>query len=173
MAQTFVAGAQAEVESINAQMTFIKNSIASVLAPLRDEGYSLGTDLAQNMVNALENQRGSLVATAQSIADQIVATIAAAFAQLGGFKGTTGAGGGKTNKTVTPDPTKGKVNSSTFSYGSGNPLMSSGKLLNGGYQTGANNVNVTINTQKVTPTVTPAAISSAVSRGYQNYRRTK
>ena len=174
MAQAFVAGAQAEVESINTQMTYIKESIASVLAPLRDEGYSLGTDLAQNMVNALENQRGSLVATAQSIADQIVATIAAAFAQLGGFKGTTGAGGGKTNKTVTPDPTKGKVNSSNFTYGSGNPYMSGGKYVSGGgYQTGANNVNVTINTQKVTPTVTPAAISSAVSRGYQNYRRTK
>jgi hypothetical protein len=156
-------------------MTFIKDSIASVLAPLRDEGYSLGTDLAQNMVNALQNQRATLVATAQSIANEIVATIAAAFAKLGGFKGTTGAGGGGgTNKTVTPDPTKGKTSSSTFSYGSGNPYMAGGKYVSGGgYQTGANNVNVTINTQKVTPTVTPSAISSAVSRGYQNYRRVK
>jgi hypothetical protein len=175
MAQAFVTGAQAEVESINAQMTFIKDSITAILAPLRDEGTSLGTDLALNMVNALEGQRASLVATAQSIADQIVATIAAAFAKLGGFTGTTGAGGGGgSNKKVTPDPTKGKTNSSTFSYGSSSPYMVGGKYVSGGgYQTGANNVNVTINTQKVTPTVTPTSISSAVSRGYQNYRRTK
>jgi len=173
MAQAFVTGAQAEVDSINAQMTFIKDSIATILAPLRDEGYSLGTDLALNMVNALENQRASLVATAQSIAEQIVAVIAAAFAQIGGFTRTTGAGGGGgvSNKTATPNP--GKVNSSTFTYGSGNPMfgaLSSRKGSNFTYGSGNPNVTVNIQTQKVTPTVTPNTVSSAVSK-YYNYRR--
>ena len=169
MAQSFVAGAQAEVESINAQMTFIKDSIASILAPLRDEGTSLGTDLALNMMNALEAQRASLVATAQSIATQIVEAISSAFAQLGGMSGAVSGGGSK--KKAAPAP-------SNFTYGSSSPYMVDGKYVSGGGYTKSNftagsnspNVNVNINTQKVTPTVTSRTIATAVGKSLAQRR---
>lgn len=170
MAQAFVTGAQAEVESINAQMTFIKDSITAVLAPLRDEGTALGTDLALNMMNALESQRASLVATASSIAQQIVAVIAAAFASIGGIKGSAGSasssGGGAAPAPATKKTgsdaggfggsglgSLGKLNSSNFTYGGGNP-----------------NVNVNINTQKVATTVTSRTVASAVGKALSQRR---
>lgn len=156
MAQAFVTGAQAEVENINAQMTFIKDSITTILAPLRDEGTSLGTDLALNMMNALEAQRASLVAKAQSIADQIVATIAAAFAQIGGFSSKTSApktAPAPSSTGTSKDSKITKTSSSNFIYGSGNP-----------------NVNVNINTQKVTQTVTSRTVATAVSKALAQRR---
>ena len=167
MAQAFVAGAQAEVESINAQMTFIKDSIVSMLAPLRDEGTNLGTDLALNMMNALESQRASLVATAASIANEIVAVIAAAFASLGGIKGSAGSatssGGG-----AAPAPKGG----SNFTYGSGNPYLDRApvKKSNFTYGSGNPNVSVNINTQKVANTVTSRTVATAVSKALAQRR---
>lgn len=162
MAQAFVAGAQAEVENINAQMTFIKDSIAAVLAPLRDEGTSLGTDLALNMMNALESQRAALVAQAQSIADQIVATIAAAFAKLGAFtSGTTGKGGGAAPAPGTSSGT-GPSNSKIS--------KTSANIDTAPHNLGKTGVNVTINTEKVVPTVTSRTIANAISSSYGSRR---
>jgi hypothetical protein len=167
MAQAFVTGAQAEVESINAQMTFIKDSIVSILAPLRDEGTNLGTDLALNMMNALESQRASLVATAASIANEIVAVIAAAFASLGGITGGAGSasssGGG-----AAPAPKGG----SNFTYGSGSPYLDKApvKKSNFTYGSGNPNVSVNINTQKVANTVTSRTVATAVSKALAQRR---
>jgi len=164
MAQAFVAGAQAEVENINLQMTFIKDSIVSMLAPLRNEGTNLGTDLALNMMNALEAQRASLVGTAQSIAEQMVAVIAAAFASIGGISGAVGGGSSGSTKVVPP------VKKTTTSGGySGIPTPSSSKS-NFTYGAGNPNVSVNINTQKVTPTVTSNTVASAVAKALAQRR---
>jgi hypothetical protein len=164
MAQAFVTGAQAEVENINAQMTFIKDSISSILAPLRDEGTSLGTDLALNMMNALEAQRASLVATAKSIADQIVATIAAAFAQLGGITGATGSSSSTAAPAPTSSTTNNKTNTKISKIGDFNGVNLGSRPF------GAGNVNVNINTQKVTQTVTSRTVATAVSKALAQRR---
>jgi hypothetical protein len=71
IAQAFVAGSKAELDSINAQMTAIKDEIESVLKPLAEFGGNIGTDLALNLIKALESKRAALVATAKSIAEDI------------------------------------------------------------------------------------------------------
>jgi len=71
IAQAFVAGSKAEVDSITAQMTAIKDDIESVLKPLAEFGGQVGTDMAMNLVKALEAKRALLVSTAKSIADDI------------------------------------------------------------------------------------------------------
>lgn len=76
IAQAFVAGSKAEVDSINAQMTAIKNDIESVLKPLAEFGGQVGTDMAMNLIKALEAKRALMVATAKSIADDIAAAMA-------------------------------------------------------------------------------------------------
>jgi len=76
IAQAFVAGSKAEVDSINAQMTAIKNDIEAVLKPLGDFGGNVGTDMAMKLIAALEAKRALMVATAKSIADDIAAAMA-------------------------------------------------------------------------------------------------
>jgi hypothetical protein len=71
IAQAFVAGSKAEIDSINAQMTAIKDEIESVLKPLAEFGGNIGTDLALNLIKALESKRAALVSTAKSIAEDI------------------------------------------------------------------------------------------------------
>ena len=164
MAQAFVAGASAELENINLQMTTIKDSITAILAPLRDEGFNVGTDLALGMVRGLEGQRAALIATAQSIADQMVAVIAAAFASIGGMAGglSGGGGGGSTTKpTKKPITTKNTSNSSS-------PYMVDGKYVSGGGFTKTSNVgavNVTVNsTAPITTAMTTAALKLAFDK---------
>lgn len=172
MAQSFVAGAAAEVENINLQMTAIKDSITAILAPLRDEGYNVGTDLALGMVQALEGQRATLVATAQSIADQMVAVIAAAFASINAMAGgMAGGGGGGGGGTSAPKATKAPTTSSNK-----NPVQS-GTYLNGspfkaGAPTGVQGpVAVTINTvQPITAKLTSTAIALALSKATSGRR---
>jgi len=71
IAQAFVKGAKDELDSINAQMTAIKDDIESVIKPLAEVGGQAGTDLAMNLVKALEAKRELLKNTAKSIADDI------------------------------------------------------------------------------------------------------
>ena len=166
MAQSFVAGAAAEVESINAQMTAIKDSITAILAPLRDEGFNVGTDLALGMVQGLEGQRASLVATAQSIADQMVAVIAAAFASINAMAGgMSGGGGGGGGVTKPPKSTKDPTTS-----GGLNPIQKGGYLnsssssgFKGGAPTGP--VTVTVNSSApITARMTAAALKLAFDK---------
>lgn len=76
-------GAKAEVDSINATMTSIKDGIEAALAPLRDLGAQIGEDLAQGLYNKLLAEKERLVALAQSIAAAIAAAMASALAGIG------------------------------------------------------------------------------------------
>lgn len=236
IAQAFVAGSKAEVDSINAQMTAIKDDIESVLKPLAEFGGQVGTDMAMNLIKALEAKRALMVSTAKSIADDVAAALAgsavgpsantdldSAIAGLKNvndqLKNMVDAQKQKTT-TTTKEPTIGGV---PFSYtsdyprGPNNPLTSAEKAfeaykanipvmstrtipapvvpvsrylpmanqsptisefaksqslnLYGSPAMNARPVSVTINTQKVTPTVTATTIANAVNKAVNTRSR--
>jgi tape measure domain-containing protein len=71
MAQAMVAGAESEYNNIVAEMTKIKDGIASALSPLKDLGTNLGTDLAQGLVDSTQAKYDAIMAQMKKINDDI------------------------------------------------------------------------------------------------------
>ena len=189
IAQAFVAGSKAELDSINAQMTAIKDEIESVLKPLAEFGGNIGTDLALNLIRALEAKRAALVETAQSIAKDIADAFAGSYAgpSAGPSGGGTDSSGGTTIPKITVPNIGGIPFSKTSDYprGPNNPTpppnigtpaqrtafasTQSLNLYGSPVMNARPPVTVNISTSKVTPTVTATTIAKAISNSV-NYR---
>ena len=82
-AQAVVDGLNNKLNAIQKQMDDIVTSINDTLKPLGDVGYKAGTDLMQQMVDALKAKQAELIAQAQAIATAVAAAMAAALSGIG------------------------------------------------------------------------------------------
>lgn len=183
MNRSFVMGAKAELAEIDAQMLAIKESIEEKLLPLADFGTNLGTDLAQGLYDSLLAQKDKLVTLAQTIAAQISEALASAMAKIGVEGATTlprpSTSGSTTDLRVRTEELKKRTAelraklegrkattppSSSSGGTTGGTGGAGGVIPVGSTTTSRNGVtaNVTINTQSVSPTVTPTTISNAI-----------
>jgi hypothetical protein len=98
MATAFRDGAAAEVQSITNQMTAIRVSIETALAPLRDMASNLGNDTMQNLVNSIRARKAEVLAEIQDLVNKIAELMAAAARSIGvevtSKPGAVGGGGG-------------------------------------------------------------------------------
>jgi hypothetical protein len=105
MATAFRDGAAAEVQSITNQMTAIRVSIETALAPLRDMASNLGNDIMQNLVNSIRARKAEVLAEIQDLVNKIAELMAAAARSIGvevtSKPGAVGGGGG-IKETFTP-----------------------------------------------------------------------
>jgi hypothetical protein len=182
-------------------MTAIKDEIESVLKPLAEFGGNIGTDLALNLIRALEAKRAALVATAKSIAEDINNAFdlcnpmppttggGGGGGGGGGSGGGTDSSGGKTIPKITVPNIGGKPFSYTSDYprGPNNPTpppnigtpaqrtafasTQSLNLYGSPVMNARPPVTVNISTSKVTPTVTATTIAKAISNSVNNRSR--
>ena len=82
MATAFRDGAAAEVQSITDQMTAIRVSIETALAPLRDMASNLGNDTMQNLVNSIRARKAEVLAEIQALVNEIARLMAQAAAAV-------------------------------------------------------------------------------------------
>jgi hypothetical protein len=170
LSQGFVNGLAQEVETIQLAMDSIKNSITATLEPLMQDGTNLGTDLALGLLNGLESQRAALVATAQSIADQMVAVMASAFAQISAMSGIKAPSGvGKITKPTNPAPAPYVPTFGGTGKGQLTP-QGKGQMTQNDILKILPPLNMVINTQKVSATVTPTTITTALKNSYKGRR---
>jgi len=188
MNRAFVSGARSELQSIDNQMTIIKQSVEEKLKPLAIFGTNLGTDLAQGLYDALLAQKEKLVSLAENIASAISKALASAMASVGisGMDTITPSGTSSkllgnqaedlkkraeelrqrlTGETGTTAPSvKGSL---------GSPYVDdfTTRNMTTGTRNGGNvEANVTIMTQSVAPTVTATTIANAIQNATL-YRR--
>ena len=98
MATAFRDGAQAEVDSITAQMVAIREAIEQALTPLRDMAAKLGEDTMQALVDSIKKRKNEVLAEIQDLVNKIAELMAAAARGIGvnvtGTPGPVGGGGG-------------------------------------------------------------------------------
>lgn len=83
MATAFRDGAAAEVQSITDQMTAIRVSIETALAPLRDMAANLGEDTMQVLLDSIKKRKGEVLAEIQDLVNKIAELMAAAARSIG------------------------------------------------------------------------------------------